>query len=346
MISSESKLKKFTSAVLAMARKAMPQYSSKFSRKDFTIPQHVTILSLKEKTRQDYRDICDLLSEMPEICNILGIEKVPHFTTLDKAFLRLKNSLFMILLCISAGEAKDCSVDGTGFDRRHASKHYVKRVKMTLHSLKVTLLINIRNLSIVDVHITTTRKHDSQIILPLTEEHDIDSLRGDMGYDDKKVRDALRKLGIRPLIPHREFNPLDKAHNARIDKKEYNKRVLSETVNSMLKRNYKDFVSSRNWWNQFKEIRLMCFVHNIERNLVIIIEGFYKASSSNVLRRLSKMLLYPIWLHSLRIFCISFFASLIASDFGFSSVVSTTLSITSSGSPNFSTIFEVMFQKI
>lgn len=277
MLVSESRLKKFTSAVLGMARKSMPEYSSKFSRKDFTLHQHCAMLCLKVRTRQKFRESVELLSEMPEICNILGIEKIPHYTTLDKAFLRMQNALFMILLYLSAGEAKDCSIDGTGFDRRHASKHYVKRAKMTLHSLKVTLLINVKNLRIVDAHNTTTRKHDSQIILPLTGKHDIDSLRADMGYDDRKVRDILRSRGTRPLIPHREFKNIDKAHNARLDKKEYGKRAFSETVNSMLKRKYADCVSSRNWWNQFKEIRLMCFVHNIDRSLAIIVEGFYKA---------------------------------------------------------------------
>jgi IS5 family transposase len=277
MISSESKLKKFTSAVLEIARKSMPEYSSKFSRKDFTLHQHCAMLCLKVRTKQKFRESVDLLSEMTEICKLMGLEKLPHYTTLDKAFLRMKNSIFMILLCLSAGKAKDCSIDGTGYDRRYASKHYVKRAKMTLYSLKVTKLINVENLMIVDVHTTTTRKHDSQIILPLAEGHDIDSLRADRGYDDKKVRDALRDRGIRPLIPHREFKNIDKAHNARLDKKEYNKRTFSETVNSMTKRKYADYVSSKNWWNQFKEIRLMCFVHNIDRSLVIIIEGFYKA---------------------------------------------------------------------
>ncbi len=91
----------------------------------------------------------------------------------------------------SAGEAKHCSTDGTGYDRRYASKHYVKRAKMTLHSLKVTKLVNVENLRIVDVHVTTTRKHDSQIILPLVGGHGIGSLRGDMGYDDGTLRESF-----------------------------------------------------------------------------------------------------------------------------------------------------------
>lgn len=281
MVSSESKLKRFMRNVLEIAGRHLPLYSSKFSRKDYTIPQHISMMSFKVRTKQDYRDACELLSEMPQICDVIDIEKVPHFTTVDRAFLRLKNSLFMILLLASAGESKDCTIDATGYDRRYASKHYVKRAKMTLHSLKVTKIVNVKNLRVVDVHGTTTRKHDTQIILPLVEGHDIDSLRADKGYDDKDVRDGLRKLGIRPLIPHREFKPIDKAHNARLDKKEYNKRAFSETVNSMTKRNYGDHVSSKKWWNQFKEIRLMCFVHNIERSLAIIIEGFYKAIKIN-----------------------------------------------------------------
>ncbi len=95
-MNSESKLKRFVSAVFEMANRHLPQYSSKFSRKDFTIPQHIAMLSFKTRTRQDYRDSCDLLQEMPEICNVLGIKKVPHFTTLGRAFLRLKNSEFIV----------------------------------------------------------------------------------------------------------------------------------------------------------------------------------------------------------------------------------------------------------
>ncbi len=49
--------------------------------------------------------------------------------------------------------------DSTG----HASKHYTKRVELTIQQLKETLLIDAKVNTILDLHVTTTRKHDSQI---------------------------------------------------------------------------------------------------------------------------------------------------------------------------------------
>jgi len=50
-----------------------------------------------------------------------------------------------------------------GFDRSHASKHYTKRAELTIQQLKVTLLVDTKVNAILDLHVTTTRKHDSQI---------------------------------------------------------------------------------------------------------------------------------------------------------------------------------------
>ena len=238
------------------------------------------MMYLKIKMKQKYREFVDLLSNMPDVCEILGLEKIPHHTTIDKVFLKLKNLVLTILLTATAGkkESIDGSMDGTGFDRKHSSRHYTKRCKLTIKSLKVSLLIDVKDLRIYFVHITTTRKHDTRIMISMLKKtrQKIKIIRGDKGYDDKHIRDYARSLGIRPLIPHREFLPIDKMHNARMNQKEKNKRVLNETVNSMIKRKYVDFVSSINWWNQFKEIILMCIVHNIERNIVVFI-GFLQS---------------------------------------------------------------------
>jgi IS5 family transposase len=192
----------------------------------------------------------------------------------------MENLVLSLLLIASAGkkESIDGSMDGTGFDRRHASRHYTKRCEIHIKSLKTTLLIDVNDLKICFIHITTTRKHDSKIMLSMLKKtkQKIKTIRGDKGYDDKEIRDYARKLGIRPLIPHREFKPIDKAHNARMDKKEKNKRVMNETVNSMIKRKYGDHVNSVNWFNQFKEVKLICIVHNIDRNCVFIV-GFLQS---------------------------------------------------------------------
>jgi len=270
----DSRLIKLVRALVS-ATSRLPRYSSKFSRKDFTLQQHVVLLCIKVKTKQNYRDFCDLLAEMGELCKLLELEKIPHWTTLNKAFLRLKNRVLAILL--QTENSGFLSIDATGFDRMHASHHYAKRCKIRMKSMKTTLLIDTKNQCIVDLHCTTGRKHDSKIILPLTSRHRFRILCADKGYDDNKVREALQDRGIIPVIPFREMTPLHKALRNSIDMKLYHRRSLSETVNSSIKRKYGSVLYSKNWRSQFKELILKAVVYNIDRKLSIFLIGFLQS---------------------------------------------------------------------
>jgi hypothetical protein len=54
-------------------------------------------------------------------------------------------------------------IDAAGFERAHASAHYTKRTNLTIRQLKTTLLVDTATNAILDVHVTATRKHDTQI---------------------------------------------------------------------------------------------------------------------------------------------------------------------------------------
>jgi len=269
-----SKFIRFVEACVRQAE-SLPRYSSKFSRKDYTLRQHVVLLCIKVKTKQRYREFCEILDLMPEIKQMLGLNKTPHWTTLDKVFLRLRNSVLAALLQVeSSGFA---SIDATGFDRRHASLQYQIRAKIHVKSLKATLLVDTVKQEVIDLHCTTTRKHDSKIVLPLTQKHRLRVLCADMGYDDSKVRKTLRSRGIRTLILHREFMKKHKYWNSVIDKELYHKRSLCETVNSVIKRKYTDTLYSKDWRDQFKEMILLAIVYNVDRRIRVLLEVFYKA---------------------------------------------------------------------
>ena len=75
---------------LAVGRRALPRYSSRRSRHDFTCPQLFAILVLRQFFRTDYRGAVALLEDFGELREALGLEKVPHFTTLQKAAERLE----------------------------------------------------------------------------------------------------------------------------------------------------------------------------------------------------------------------------------------------------------------
>jgi hypothetical protein len=74
---------------LALAREALPTYSSKYSRKDFTQHQLFAILALKTFLRTDYRGVVAFLGDFAELREDLGLSRAPDPSTLCYANQRL-----------------------------------------------------------------------------------------------------------------------------------------------------------------------------------------------------------------------------------------------------------------
>lgn len=80
----------FAQQALEVARAALPTHASKFSRKDFTLHQLVALLAVKTFLKVGYRGLVAFLRDWAELRDALGLAKVPHFTTAQKALNRLK----------------------------------------------------------------------------------------------------------------------------------------------------------------------------------------------------------------------------------------------------------------
>jgi hypothetical protein len=74
---------------LAVAQKALPAYSSPFSPKVFSQPQLFAILVLRHFFRTDYRGIVQFLVDLSDLRLALGLQKIPHYSTLCYAEKRL-----------------------------------------------------------------------------------------------------------------------------------------------------------------------------------------------------------------------------------------------------------------
>ena len=232
----KSQLLRFVEQAMHLARRAVARYSSKFSKRRYTLHQHIVLLCLKVRKNTTYRTLLDELIEMPRIRKAIDLEELPSPSTLCKAFNRLGMVVWRVLLNLSVTLLPTngvVGIDASGFDRSHASKHYTKRTKLTIQQLKVTLLVDTRVNAIIDLHVTTTRKHDSKIAPSLIRRNtdDVTILLGDKGYDDLNIRTLAREDGVRPVIKHREFSSLHKAWNARLDADLYGQRSQNETVN-------------------------------------------------------------------------------------------------------------------
>jgi hypothetical protein len=84
---------------LAAGASALSSYSHKFSRHDFIQAQLFAILVLRQFFRTDYRGIQQLLRDLPDLCRVLELKKVPHFTTLQKAEQRFLKKGALNLCC-------------------------------------------------------------------------------------------------------------------------------------------------------------------------------------------------------------------------------------------------------
>lgn len=74
---------------LAVASAALPPYSHAFSPRKYTQAQLVAMLAVREFLGLDYRSTEQLLKEWSDLREALGLKKVPHWTTLEKAEKRI-----------------------------------------------------------------------------------------------------------------------------------------------------------------------------------------------------------------------------------------------------------------
>ena len=75
-------------------RQCVPLYSSKFSRKDFTLWQHIALLALMQRIRKSYREyVNDYLTTTEKLVRTLRLSELPHFTSIEKFLLRVPSIL-------------------------------------------------------------------------------------------------------------------------------------------------------------------------------------------------------------------------------------------------------------
>lgn len=129
-----------------------------------------------------------------------------------------------------------------------------------------TVLVDCKTSIVLDIHCSMKQPHDTRVGRQvLTRNLDrLQTITADKGYDWDNLREALREADVRPVIKHREFSPLDIAHNARLDDDTYHQRSMVEAVFFALKQRYSDTLRARTWFGQVRELVLKAAVRNIE----------------------------------------------------------------------------------
>ena len=74
---------------LEAARQSLPAFSATHSPRKFTQHQLFAIATLRQFFRVDYRGIAALLADSSDLCEVLGLRCVPHYSTVAYAEKRL-----------------------------------------------------------------------------------------------------------------------------------------------------------------------------------------------------------------------------------------------------------------
>jgi hypothetical protein len=132
--------RKVMRAAFRLARDALPAYSCKFSRHDFTLPQLFACLVVKEHMGRTYRGAEELLRDCDNWLRDVGLRRAPDHNTLWRAarFLLAKCRVGRLLDAVARWAAaakalglsvKPLAIDSTYFEPRHVSRHYERRLR-------------------------------------------------------------------------------------------------------------------------------------------------------------------------------------------------------------------------
>jgi len=273
-------------------------YSSKYSRRDYTQHQLLTILLFKEYRKEDYRTvICDL-EEMDRIRESLGLSSIPHFTTIQKFLCRIKpiylDILFKCTLKIFYSPDDTIpitAIDSSGFTSGYSSHYYsVRTGKMRKHFVKTSIAVDTDQQLITGFMISKNRVHDSRHALVLLKKchksQRSDCYVMDRGYDSEKMHRLIQDtLHADSVIPTRSWSntaniwgKYRKEMTDNFDVFRYRRRVMVETKFSVLKRRFGADLKSRSYKIQLKEISCKIILANLDRFILFCwIEVFYRA---------------------------------------------------------------------
>lgn len=223
-----------------LAEQSLPQYSNKFSRKDFTLPQLFACLIVKEQMKRSYRGAEALLRDCEHWCKAIGLKRAPDHNTLCRAarFLlrewgvdKLMNKVvqWAALAGILGLSSKPLAVDSTAYESHHVSRHYERRCHQTRQRMRAkdrqkgrsrTRADTVRRLPKLALGVAThahlvvslwthtgagaDHPHFEPVVLDAWRRvpHRRFTVVADAGYDSEALHELARQeMGLRSIIP-------------------------------------------------------------------------------------------------------------------------------------------------
>jgi transposase len=195
----------------------------------------------------------------------------PTYSALCKSRKRIPVSLWQKLLKLTSGlSSGKIAIDGSGFSKRNASFHYMKRVGISIpnHGYnKVSIAYDIETKKIHKLRARIKPRNDVLDVKYLLRDLSIDELYADRGYDAEWIFELCNSLKIEPQIKMKTRNKKGfyrrKARRI-FDENKYSKRSLVECGFSCVKRKYGGNVLARKNKGIKAEMYLKAIAHNMK----------------------------------------------------------------------------------
>jgi len=262
----------------------IPLHFSKYSNKIYSNFKHLFLLVYKQFRKFTYEELLTDLEDNLTLRAYLGLNKLPHYTTLIKFAKKLpSNILEKLILAFKEliPKPKKVAIDATGISLDNASPHYCKRVGLPFKKrpfMKTTFIVDIDNYLILLMNQRKGHRHDAKEAKPMIKEfakhYSPELFYADRGYDDNKIfKMVFEDLDAYPMIlqksldvpKHRRSGTYRKLTYDVFDYGEYLQRNKIETCNSMIKKRFGSNVKSKLSKTQKIEVALRVVAYNIDR---------------------------------------------------------------------------------
>ena len=300
---------------LNVANATLPAYAHRYSPRKYTQPQLFACLVLKTFLKTDYRGVAVHLSEHSDLRAVIGLEVVPHFTTLQKASRRLlrrpvAKRLFRATVRRFLQRKKRvqrAALDSTGLDCGHASRYYIrrrngtqKRWQTVIYSryAKLEAAFDCQSHLMIGVLASRGPRVDTDRFVPLLDAAlgnvQMGSALADAGYDSEANHVyARQKRGVRSFIPAKIGRPSSKPPSGRYRRQmrqrlnkrygRYGQRWQAESGFSMFKRRVGAVVHARTYWTQCEDLLLKAITYNVM--LISVFIGFLQSRTQLICAR-------------------------------------------------------------
>ena len=280
-----------------LKRARVPPYLHRKSNHMYTVWQHLILLTLRQYESKSYRRFAEFLQEAFGVVQCLGLSKIPHYTTLQKAAARLTHGILLKMLESFVMYAKIrkifAGIDSTGLSHGQASWYYTKRLKLRRKFVKISICADMRRQVICGIKIRHRQRHDSVDFVPLLEQSvrlaPVSVVVADRGFDSEYNHVSAQDIGVTKCVIRPRYEGLQvwktrgfhrKNMKRHFDWDMYHQRSKVETIFSVIKRILGEHIMSRCILTQNRETMYRIIAYNCYRinwNCLLILDGFYRA---------------------------------------------------------------------